>query len=383
MMQLSVAERLLALALSGMRPAPKIVAELYRELGDDIAWIAAEEHEMTGHVAHKLVDAGLDVPPRWAEAHDAIARRTALYLDELDRVANLFACHGVQLVALKNAGIARGIFRCLGCSPMGDIDVLVRRSDFVTAHRLLIANGYTCASRYPLKQDCFEEGCLSGGTEYRRILESAGEFWFELQWRPVAGRWLRPHQEPDVDELMARSVAVPSTTIRLLSPEDNLLQVCLHTAKLSFVRAPGFRLHSDVDRIVRGTAINWASFVRSAERLEVRTAVYLSLAIPAELLSTPVPAPVLAQLRPRSRKEVALRKSIAVAGLFHPRARKFGNGAYVRFVAMLYDNRSGLLRAIVPDSAWMKRQYRFKSSALLPVYHARRWWDLAFRRVGI
>jgi hypothetical protein len=304
-------------------------------------------------------------------------------MDELDRVASLLTDARIPVVALKNAGITRGIFRCLGCSPMGDVDLLVQRSDFAKAHSLLIGMGYVCASRNPFETGSLEEGCFSGGTEYWLELAGAGKLWLELQWRPVAGRWLRPDQEPSGDELMARSVAIEGTQIRLLCPEDNLLQVCLHTAKHSFVRAPGFRLHSDVDRIVRGAAIDWASFVHTAERLEVKTAVYLSLAIPAELLGTPIPESVLERLRPRAQQEHALRNAIKAAGLFHPQARKFSNAAYIRFVAMLYDTPGGLLRAVIPDTAWMKRQYGFHSSALLPLYHARRLWSLALHRVGI
>jgi len=376
-------ERLLMLALAGGQPDPRALAALYSELGDERAWAVATEHEMAGHVAHKLADSGIEVPNRWRAAHEDVAQRIGSYMHELDRVARLLAADGIQVVALKNAGITRGSFCCMGCSPMGDVDLLVRRSDFAKAHNLLLGLGYVCASRNPFETGSIEEGCFSGGTEYWLELENTGKSWLELQWRPVAGRWLRPDQEPSGDELMARSVAIKGTPVRLLCPEDNLLQVCLHTAKHSYVRAPGFRLHSDVDRIVRGTAINWTSFVNTVERLEVRTAVYLSLALAVELLGAAIPETVLAQLRPTARKERALRNAINAAGLFHPKSRKFSNAAYIRFAALLYDNPRGLLRAVVPNKAWMKRQYGFQSSALLPIYHARRLCGLALHRVGI
>jgi len=56
----------------------------------------------------------------------------------------------------------------------------------------------------------------------------------------VAGRWIRPDQEPGAEELLARSISIPGSAARLLAPEDNLLQIALHTAKHSYVRAPGF-----------------------------------------------------------------------------------------------------------------------------------------------
>jgi len=169
----------------------------------------------------------------------------------------------------------------------------------------------------------------------------------------------------------------------MLSAEDNLLQVCLHTAKHSYVRAPGLRLHCDVDRIVRYTTLDWARFTGTVEALRVKTAVYYSLAIPAKFLSTPVPASVLNQLCPPPRKHRVIWRMILSAGLFHPHQPKFTNTDYIRFTALLYDTPGDLARAVFPDHNWMKRRYRFSSPALLPVYHARRWWDLVFRRTGI
>ncbi len=41
-----------------------------------------------------------------------------------------------------------------------------------------------------------KRGLESGGTEYvKRLSDEA--VWIELQWRPIAGRWIRKDQEPD------------------------------------------------------------------------------------------------------------------------------------------------------------------------------------------
>jgi hypothetical protein len=382
MKELSQLEEMLLLACSGSDNSAR-VRQLYYSVGDSEAWAAAAEHELCGHVAHKLSDAHATIPSRWEEAHEATAQRIGAYLAAVNQLAAQLAEIGIPVIALKNAGIAQGIFTCLGCSPMGDVDLLVRRADFARAHELLVANGYKCRSRCVLEQGTLEEGQMTGGTEYSRELDGIGEFWLELQWRAVSGRWIRPDQEPDSDDLMARSVAIPRTKLRLLSPEDNLLQVGLHTAKHSYVRAPGLRLHTDVDRIVRNTQIDWALFVSQVEKLQVRTAVYLSLALAKELLETPVPDAVLDTLRPPRQREKLLRRAIVKAGLFHPSEHKFSRLQYLLFTAMLYDDAGGLLRAVVPDSAWMKRRYNTQSSILLPVCYLRRIWDLAVRRVGI
>ena len=83
-----------------------------------------------------------------------------------------------------------------------------------------------------------------------------GKKWVELQWRPIAAGGYSPYNEPNADRLIDNSIKIPNSSVRILSPEENLLQCSLHTAKHSYVRAPGFRLHSDVDRIVRYQKIN-------------------------------------------------------------------------------------------------------------------------------
>ena len=61
------------------------------------------------------------------------------------------------------------------------------------------------------------------------------EYGLSCKWRPIAGRWIQPHNEPNGDELMDNSIKTKGSDVRILSPEDNLLQVALHTAKHYFM----------------------------------------------------------------------------------------------------------------------------------------------------
>jgi hypothetical protein len=301
---------------------------------------------------------------------------------ELDRVAALLAAEGIPMVALKNAGIARGIYPCLGCSPMGDLDVLVEKRHFRRAHRLLLDDGFNFEFRSPLEEAELEEAEKGGGAEYWTMLPGGEKLWFELQWRPVAGRWIRPDQEPSAEELMARSVPIDGTTVRLLSPEDNLLQVSLHTAKHTYVRAPGFRLHTDVDRIVRRQPIDWRLFLERVRTMQVKTAVYFSLMMAQALLETPVPEDVLREIRPARWKERLILNRLQRVGIFNPDEPKFSRPGYIVFTSLLYDDGGGLWRGMFPDRTWMHERYGFNNDLLLPYYHVRRMADLVARRVN-
>jgi len=351
-----------------------------------------QANEVLAHVGHAIRGQGIELPAPWQAAHEASQRRIAELMRELDAAAELLHSEGIPLVALKNAGIARGLHDCLACCPMGDLDVLVERKHFRAAHEILLKAGYQFEFRSPLEEAELDEAEASGGAEYWKPLSDGERLWFELQWRPVAGRWLRPDQEPSAEELMARSVTIGSpngspsnagTAVRLLSPADNLLQVAVHTAKHSYLRAPGFRLHTDVDRIVSTQSLDWPRFVQSVQSRQLQTAVYFSLRIPSELFQTPVPAEVLSQLRPSRWKEAYLVRSIQRAGLLDPAQPKFARTAYIGFNAMLYDDLGGLLRGIFPEQAWIRSRYGVKGHCGVASAYIRRIFDLAFRRTGI
>ncbi|HVF90454.1 MAG TPA: nucleotidyltransferase family protein [Blastocatellia bacterium] len=385
-MKLSCHESLLCalVADSPMTDRALAAERLRRELGDLRAFELAEKNQVAPHMAHALAEAGehAELPGRWREAHERTHKRISAYMAEMDEVASRLSEAGIRMVALKNAGIARGIYDCPGCCPMGDLDVLVEKSDFRRAHGVMLGAGYNFEFRSPLEEAELEAAEAGGGAEYWKMLADGEKLWFELQWRPVAGRWIRPDQEPTAEELMARSVPIEGTAARLLSPEDNLLQVSLHTAKHTYVRAPGFRLHTDVDRIVRRRPIDWDLFLSRAEKLQVKTAVYFSLLIPRLILGAPVPDEALERLKPSPWKRELVMRWIARAGLFNPDERKFGRAGFVLFTSLMYDDFGGFWRGIFPDPEWMRERYGFKKRWLLPYYHARRVVNLAARRVG-
>jgi hypothetical protein len=357
--------------------------KLLQEMGDENAFNLAQVNEVAPMFAHALLDSSKqnDIFPKWQEVHERNLEILSAYLNELDRISSRLYSAGIPVVALKNGGIARGIYPCPGCCPMGDIDVLVERKHFRQAHQILLDEGYHFEFRSPLEEAELEAAEHGGGAEYWKILPNDEKLWLELQWRPVAGRWIRPDQEPSAEELIGRSIEIPGTSVRLLCPEDNLLQVSLHTAKHTYVRAPGFRLHLDVDRIVHFQKIDWDVFVKRVKALKVKTPVYFSLAIPRSIFDTPIPDDVLRELRPSVWKEKLIIHWLRRVGLFNPNEKKFGRIGYIVFNALLYDDILGLLRGIFPEKKWMMERYNISNKFLLPYYHVKRLLNLALKRM--
>ncbi len=360
------------------------IKHLYDSIGDEVLFSQAKLNgvsSITGH-ALSIVLGEENVPSHWLKEYAEINERTSSYMNELEKVAHLLDKNDIQLLALKNSGITLGLYPHCGSCPMGDVDVLVSKTVFRRAHTILTDAGYELKFRSPFEEDNIEAAEHAGGAEYSVTLDNGEHLWFELQWRPVAGRWIQPEQEPQVDDLIKRSKPIINSKVRLLSPEDNLIQVALHTAKHSFVRAPGFRLHTDVDRIATVEDIDWAIFTSRVCELKTKTAVYLSLEMARTLLGTSIPDSVLSALKPNKLKVKIMNLWLEKVGIFEPDAPKWSKPGFIIFVSLLFDDFRDFFRGIFPSTRQMREDYDFSSPLLLPYYHGKRILNLLIKRIN-
>ena len=357
--------------------------ELYEQLDDERVYVFAKNNLVDSIIGYRLIEKyGKDnIPIHWINSYNITNERITSYLKELDRIGEILSKREIRLVALKNSGIAKAIYPYPGLVPMGDVDTLVRRSDFINAHKILLMNGYKIETPNKFHKADVNIGYRQGSSEYTTTLSNGEELWFELQWRPVEGRFLRPDQEPNVDDLMDRSISIKDSALRILSSEDNLLQVCLHTSKHSYVRAPGFRLHLDVDRIVCGTNIDWNIFLKNVYKHKVKVPVYFALILPKVLFDTNIPDHVINKIQPNFLKKFIISRWLKKIGLFNPHEKKFGKISYLVWNAMLYDSIFGLIKSVFPTSSWMKDHYGIKNSLFLPYLYIKRVWGLVFYRM--
>ena len=336
-----------------------------------------EEHELHGVVASHIQNEGLCVLPNyWIEAYQKEKERLSFLKNKAHEICKLMSAAGIPMVILKNGGIMSDIVDDVAACPMEDIDSLVRKEDFYQAHEILVKNGFVFKFRSEYEKEELEQAYLDGSTEYYIPMPNGEEMWFELSWRAIAGRWIRPDKEPDTKSLFSRIHYAKNTSVGILSPEDNLLQVCIHTAKHSYVRSPGLRLHLDVERIVTHEKINWELFIQRTIETRVCVSTYYSLLIPKILFGTPVPDWVLERIKPKRKKQRKIEKIFAKVGLLHPADKKFSKLLFLNFQTALYDSRRDCWRVIYPSWAWYKEKYQVKSRIGLPWYIFLRCLDL-------
>jgi hypothetical protein len=372
-------------ALSGVPLDDKVqfLESIWGKIDEERLFKYAKTDEVSSHLAYILKSSNLKYDSKWDKEYDEIDTRITVLMDVLEEVATNLKESSIDIVALKNAGITKALYKNNACSPMGDLDLLVRSKDFNAAHKIILDDlGFTFKFRSEFEEEDLEEAFRGGGTEYYKMVQGY-KVWLELQWRPIAGRWIQPHNEPNGNELMDNSKSVKESNVRILSPEDNLLQVALHTAKHSYVRAPGFRLHSDVDRVVRFQEINWDKFLSKVYRLKLKTAVYFSLFYAKELLNSPIPDKVLCRLNPFWIRKSAIKYFINKAGIYNQEKKKFSKVGYILFNLSLYDSLGENLKAIFPPFDSLKIKYSITKKSQLPYFYALRIKDLLFKRAKL
>ena len=378
-------KEILCLALSGKHIDEKVIQlkKTWSLIIEESLFHYAQVDEVASHIAYILKSSDLKYASFWDKVYQDTDHCITVLMDVLEEVASKLKENKIEIVALKNAGIAKAIYKNNACSPMGDLDLLVRSKDFRQAHELILNDlGFTFKFRSEFEEEDLEEAFRGGGTEYYKIVEGY-KVWLELQWRPIAGRWIQPHNEPNGDKLMDNCIEVENSDVRILSPEDNLLQVALHTAKHSYVRAPGFRLHSDVDRVVRFQSIDWIKFENKVCDLELKTAVYFSLFFAKELLDTPIPKTVLINLNPVWFRRKAIHYFITKAGIYNQKRKKFTRIGYILFNLSLYDSLGENFKAIFPPFDSLKIKYPITRKRHLPYYYVLRIKDLLFKRAKL
>ena len=373
------------IALSSIKIEKKVIKlkSIWDLIDEKKLYHFAKIDEVSSHVAEVLKNTNIKYDPIWEIEYQRVENRIICLMNELENIAQLLSENNIKIVALKNAGIAKGIYNNYACSPMGDIDLLVKSEDFIKAHEIIVNDlGFTFKFRSEFENENLNEAFRSGGTEYYKFVNGY-KIWLELQWRPIAGRWIQPHNEPNGDKLIDRSIEVKGSAVRLLSPEDNLLQVSLHTAKHSYVRAPGFRLHSDVDRIVRFQNINWDHFINLVVHKNLKTSVYFSLYYAKKLLDTPIPMFVFNNLKPKTINYYLIKRLISKAKVYNQRNKKFSKIGYIFFNLLLYDSFLEIIKAIFPPLKILREQDDVDSNWSLILFYVTRIKNLLFQRAKL
>jgi len=239
---------------------------------------------------------------------------------------------GIPVIVLKGAHLTELVYKKSGIRTMQDVDLLFRKKDLSRAQKKLMDTGYhPYCSRLPLDIH-----------------------WnIDLTITPIG---------IDIEEVWARSRPAPIAGVEVLglSPEDLLLNVCLHLAFHHLFEFAGLRTLCDIREIIRHyhDQIEWELIVKRARQWGVGNAIYLTILLANELLNVEDPHGDMNALKPDNIDPQV--KAWALENIFHSRADVFPLSPHFWQLwkpGSFREKATHLLKLIFPSPEFVSQKY--------------------------
>jgi hypothetical protein len=218
-------------------------------------------------------------------AYQRNAVRNTLLARELARLLDLFSTAGVPVMSLKGPALAESLYGDASLRMCSDLDVLVPRRAVGDAFKLLLANGYERADRYPVEV-ADVDFVVRNAMEYGfRPRPPAFPHLLELHW-DIAWRWRGDAAMVEDLWAEARPDAVGGARVLALSAEWELLYLAVHAARH---RWQGLKWLVDIHEVCARARFDWDRVTDKARRFGLEPALEVSLSACQALFGTPLP----------------------------------------------------------------------------------------------
>lgn len=199
-----------------------------------------------------------------------------------DLAALCEACdrEGVTIVPFKGLTLALTAYGDLAGRECGDLDFIVRREDLGRVRELLMREGYEDAvDRHVAASD--------GAAAFHIFIKRSRSVTVDLQWVMADGTFHFPLDEPRFWSRL-NVIAAAGKPIKVLSPEDTLLVLCVHGAKHVFEH---LKWVCDIAELIQAhPSLDWTYVEKTARELGCRRMVLVGLGLAQALFQVRVPS---------------------------------------------------------------------------------------------
>ncbi len=272
--------------------------------------------------------------------------RTVLRLThELGELLDILGNAGIPAIPFKGPVLAADLYGDIALRQFGDLDILVRKSDFWDTIRLLTSRGFVPEAAFsPLQQKFYlRDNCAL-------YLSFPSQRFLDLQWQ------FAPDFNPvrfDMDDIFRRAVTrnLEGRPVPALPDVENLLYLAFHGSLHAWARLSYL---VDMARLIESRDWSWPELLRKAEQAGMKLMFLVGLGLCSEALAMPLD-PLPKQEIERSRSIRRQRES-ALARLARNRGAQPGTLRTTVIRLTLLDSLAGQLsyavrRAVVPSPA--------------------------------
>lgn len=222
---------------------------------------------------------------------------------EASKVIRFFDDNQLPVIALKGLALAKSIYGDIALRPMSDLDLLVKEEDLVKAGRILLTLGYNqCSPAW--------ESTTKTLHHHLPSFRNKNGVSIELHWNIVD---LNSSIKVDLDGLWERAcfIKVDNLDVRVFSPEDLFLHLCIHACG---------HLQSGIDLIplcdlaglIKTSAdqIDWQIVNQRAIGWGGQKCVYLMLLLVRELLGALLSDKIMSAIKPSDYQPVFFEEAL-------------------------------------------------------------------------
>lgn len=218
---------------------------------------------------------------------------------ELSRLLAVLKTENIPLIPLKGIVLSNTVYENISLREMNDIDVLADPGNLERIADILTNMGYRPTQPFDL------ENVIRMGHHLPRFIKR-NHAHFELHWNitnPGASYSIEPHGLWE----RAIPVQIAGRNALMLSAEDMLLHLCLHTSYLhpfTFGLRPFCDIAETIDHF--GYALDWQLLADRAVSQNWQRGIYLALRLAVDLAGAWVPGSIMEKLKPADMSEAIM-----------------------------------------------------------------------------
>lgn len=226
-----------------------------------------------GLVPEEIIDAAEEHLKQQQEKNQTQANQLTGILDELDRT-------GIQAIPFKGLTLAMSAYGSLNLRSSRDLDILIHKEDRQSCINRLGELGYIHETNLTPRQ-------------WQEFLDYAGEEILFGPGVPIEPHWafaprtLAIRLDYAAVRDRAREITFNNQSILSLSPEDELIVLCIHGCKEEWAK---LKWVIDVAEFMRSQAfLNWSDVINRASSQGVARIVRIGILLAVELVQIEIP----------------------------------------------------------------------------------------------
>jgi hypothetical protein len=223
---------------------------------------------------------------RLREAYLASAARNTLLMHQLGSVLHSLGAVDIQAVPLKGACLASCVYKHVGLRPMADLDILVKAADIGKAVEVVRALGYDSAQP-------FDPSTEKLSFQDMPPMSRRFSLDIEFHWTLVTPRCRARLDDESIRGLWERAqpATVAGVPVLVLSPEDQLLHLCMHLSVHHRFNGVSLKHAVDIAEVCRkyGPNLDWGTVAVRARAWDVQNGILVALRLAKDIAGACVP----------------------------------------------------------------------------------------------